>query len=300
MEALADLWAAYGSTVAFGCVNALFALSAYAVLSTGVLSFATVVFAGAGGFLAAQLTANFGWPFLAVLPFAALAGGLAAVVVACAFLRLESHWMALASLALVLIGRVVALNAPALTGGVNGLIVPLRASTMELAALLAVCALGFWRLHRSWYGLAARAVREDAAVASTMGFSPYRIQFAATAISGVVGGLGGAALAFTLQFISPDTYFIGLAFTMIASTVLGGSFHWFGPIVGAFVFTALPTAMQALVPQIEDVAKGVALLVIMIFLPRGLVDPRFWALRRAARRRGAREAAAAAEGDAHA
>ncbi len=57
-------------------------------------------------------------------------------------------------------------------------------------------------------------------MASTMGVSPYRIQFTAFLISGVVGGIGGAALAFTLQFISPETYFIGLAFTMIASTVL--------------------------------------------------------------------------------
>ena len=283
MRTLVDLWAAYRVTLAFGAVNALFALSAYAVLSVGVLSFATVVFASVGGFLAAQLAAAFGWPFLATLPFAAFAGALAAVAVAGAFLRLESHWMALASLALVLIGRVVALNTPALTGGVNGLIVPVRATPFELAGLLGFCALAFWRLDRSVYGLAARAVREDAAVASTMGVSPYRLRFAATVISGAVGGLGGAALAFTLQFLSPDTYFIGLAFTMIASAVLGGAFHWFGPIVGAFVFTALPAAMQAVVPQFEDVAKGLVLLAIMVYLPRGLIDPRRGALRRARR-----------------
>ena len=79
---------------------------------------------------------------------------------------------------------------------------------------------------------------------------------------------------------------------MIASTVLGGSFHWFGPIVGALVFTALPVTMQAIVPQVEDVAKGIALLLIMVFLPRGLIDPRAWRLRRVARER-AREGAPA-------
>ncbi|PSC06289.1 hypothetical protein SLNSH_03095 [Alsobacter soli] len=301
METLLDLWAGYGSTVTFASVNAFFALSTYAVLSTGVLSFTTVVFAAVGGFLSAQMAGKFGVPLWAAFPMAALGGGFAAAVVAGAFLRLESHWMALASLALVLITRVTALNTPLLTGGVNGLIVPLRVEPLELALLLALCALVFWRLHRSWYGLAARAVREDAAVASTMGISPYRVQFAAFLISGVVGGLGGAALAFTLQFISPETYFIGIAFTMIASTVLGGSFHWLGPIVGAAVFTALPTAMQAIVPQIEDVAKGVVLLLIMIFLPRGLIDPRAWGLRRAARLREENERRQqAAERDAHA
>lgn len=285
MNTLLDLWAAYGSTVVFSMVNAFFALSTYAVLSTGVLSFATVVFAAIGGFLAGQMVAKFGVSLYVAFPLAAIAGGLGAAVVAAAFLRLQSHWMALASLALVLITRVVALNAPGLTGGVNGLFVPTRVSALELAVLLAIVALVFYRLHKSWYGLAALAVREDPAVAETMGIQPRRIQFIGFIVSGLVGGLGGAALACTLQFISPETYFIGIAFTMIASAVLGGSFHWLGPIVGAAVFTALPMTMQAIVPQIEDVAKGVALLLIMVFLPRGLIDPRAARLRKARKRR---------------
>ena len=167
--------------------------------------------------------------------------------------------------------------------------VPMNVPAMELSVILVMVELVFYRLHKSWYGLASRAVREDAAVASTMGISPYRIQFIAFIISGLVGGLGGAALAFTLQFISPETYFIGIAFTMIA---FDGS-RWIvplaGSVVGAAVFTALPITMQAIVPQIEDVGKGVVLLLIMIFLPRGLIDPRAFGLRRAAKRRKRRK-----------
>lgn len=285
MQALQDLWAAYGSTITFAMVNSLFALSTYAVLSAGVLSFTTVAFAAVGGFLAAQMVGQFGVSIYLSFLLAALGGGLSAAIVASLFLRLESHWMALASLALVLITRVMALNFPTLTGGVNGLIVPVTISQLELLILLALVTLIFYRLHNSWYGLMTRAVREDAAVASTIGISPFRTQFIAFLISGVVGGLGGAALAFTLQFISPDTYFIAIAFTMIASTVLGGSFHWFGPIVGALIFTALPAVTQAVVPAIEDVAKGVVLVLIMVFLPRGLIDPRAVGLRRAAKQR---------------
>ena len=70
---------------------------------------------------------------------------------------------------------------------------------------------------------------------------------------------------------------------MIAAVVLGGSYHWAGAILGAFVFTALPVAMQALVPAVQDVASGIALLLIMILLPRGLVDPRAWRARAASR-----------------
>lgn len=288
MEMVLDFWAAYSSTVLFAIVNSFIALSMYAVLSAGILSFTTIVFAAIGGFFAAQMIAGAGLPISVAIVGAGLAGLAAAALLAPLFLRLETHWMALASLALVLITRVVVLNAPALTGGVNGMLVPVRASVMELAIWLALVALVFYRLHHSWYGLATRAVREDPSVAATMGISTWRIQFIAFAISGAVGGIGGAGMAVTLQFISADTYFLGAAFTMIASTVLGGSFHWFGPIVGAFIFTALPTLMQSIVPSIQDVAKGVVLLVIMIYLPRGLVDPRARKLRKAARERQTR------------
>ncbi len=278
-----DLWAAYRSTLGFAMVNAFFSLSTYAVLSAGILSFATVTYAAAGGFIGTQLALQAHLPVLLVLPASALVGALLAFAVALVFLRLDSHWMALASLALVLITRVVALNATPLTGGVNGLSVPLFFPFAALAGLLALTAVVFWRLSNSWYGIAARAVREDPAVASTLGIPPRRIQTIAFVVSGAVGGLGGMTLALMLQFLSPETYFINIAFTMIAAVVLGGSYHWAGAILGACVFTALPVIAQAVLPEFEKVLNGVALLLIMIFLPRGLIDPRGWKLRRAAK-----------------
>ncbi len=283
MEWLEDFWAGYASTLAFAIVNAFFALSTYAVMSTGILSFATVAFAAAGGFVGVQMLSLLGLPLWLALPGSALAGCVAAVIVSIVFLRLESHWLALASLALILITRILVLNAPALTGGVNGLSVPLEAPLWLLAALLAGAALVFWRLSVSWYGIAARAVREDPAVASSLGIAPKRVQLIAFAISGATGGLGGVLLAMVLQFVSPETYYINIAFTMIAAVVLGGSYHWTGAILGALVFTALPVIMQAVVPDLQDVANGVALLLIMILMPRGLVDPRAWRIRRAMR-----------------
>jgi len=281
LELLLDWWAAYESTLAFAVVNAFFALSTFAVMSTGILSFATVAFAAVGGFLGVQLLNVLGLPLWLVLPASALGGCAASLLVSAVFLRLESHWLALASLALILITRILVLNAPALTGGVNGLGVPLEAPLWLLALLLALTAVVFWRLSASWYGVAARAVREDPAVASSLGIAPKRVQLVAFAISGAVGGLGGVLLAMVLQFVSPETYYINIAFTMIAAVVLGGSYHWVGAIVGALVFTALPVIMQAVVPQVQNIANGVALLLIMIVLPRGLVDPRAWQVRRA-------------------
>jgi branched-chain amino acid transport system permease protein len=295
MQALGDFWRGYQSTIAFAIVNAFFALSTYAVLSAGILSFATVTYAAMGGFIGARLVLQTGLDPLILLPAAAAAGALLAYVVALIFLRLESHWMALASLALILITRVVVINVPSVTGGVNGLSLPVKLPLFVLALLLAVAIVVFYRLSVSWYGIAARAVREDPAVASSIGIAPRRIQTIAFVISGAVGGLGGMLLALVLQFLSPDTYFVNIAFTMIAAVVLGGSYHWIGAIIGAAVFTALPVIAQAIVPHFQEVANGIVLLLIMIFLPRGLVDPRAIRLRRAVRSAGADATRAAAK-----
>jgi branched-chain amino acid transport system permease protein len=283
MQSLVDFWRTYQSTLAFAIVNAFFALSTYSVLSAGVLSFATVTYAAMGGFVGARLVLQTGLDPLLLLPAAIAAGALLAYVIALIFLRLESHWMALASLALILITRVVVINVPSVTGGVNGLSLPVSLPIGVLAILLAVAIVVFYRLSVSWYGIAARAVREDPAVASSLGIAPRRIQTIAFVISGAVGGMGGMLLALVLQFLSPDTYFVNIAFTMIAAVVLGGSYHWVGSIIGAAVFTALPVIAQAFVPSFQEVANGIVLLLIMIFLPRGLVDPRAIRLRRAAR-----------------
>ncbi len=283
MQALADFWAAYRSTLAFAIVNSFFGLSTYAVLAAGILSFATVTYAAFGGFLGARLVLMTGVDPMIALPAAAAAGAILSYVIALLFLRLESHWMALASLALILITRVIVINVPSVTGGVVGMSVPMHLSLELLGLLLVVGGLVFWRLSASWYGIAAQAVREDPAVASSLGIAPRSIQTIAFVISGAVGGLGGMLLAGVLQYLSPDTYFVNIAFTMIAAVVLGGSYHWIGAIIGAAVFTALPVIAQAIVPEFQDVANGVVLLLIMIFLPRGLVDPRAIRLRRGAR-----------------
>ena len=281
MDILEDLWAAYASTLGFAMVNAFFALATYATLSVGILSFGAVTFGAAGGFLGAQMVLHSAVPLPLIFLAAGLAGALVSLLVAMIFLRLESHWMALASLALVLITRVVVLNTPDLTGGVNGLSIPQPLPLGWLAGLLLVTVGVFYALDRSWYGVAARAVREDTSVATCMGIDPRRIQLIAMGISGFVGGLGGVMMALMLQFVSPDTFFIHVAFTMIAGVVLGGSHHWFGPVLGAAVFTALPKVMQAFIPEMQDIGNGAALLLIMIFLPRGLLDPRAMRLRRA-------------------
>ena len=153
------------------------------------------------------------------------------------------------------------------------MIVTRQSNIWWVLGVSAVCLWVMWRLDRLRYGLAATAVHEDPQVASSLGINPNHIQRIGFVLSGALGGVAGVLMADQLQFIGPNTYYIDLAFTMLAAVVLGGAYHWLGAMVGAMVFRFLPELLRDNVPEGHEIANGILLVVIMIYLPRGIVDP---------------------------
>lgn len=284
--------AAWLTTLQFAGVNALFALAIYASLWTGVLSLAPVFFGAFSAFTFAYIVSSFGLPPAVAFLVCIVLGALIGVVTAALLIRLESHYLAMATIAMVLIGRVIILNIPDLTGGATGTRVSGDLGTwLWLIGALVIAGYIMWRLGGSRFGLAADAVREDPAVAETLGISPRRIQFVGMIISGAFGGAAGVMQASFLQYIGPDTFYTHLGFVSLAAVVLGGAFYWLGPIVGAIVFTILPELLRGPMGDYDRVVTGILLVIIIIYMPRGLVDMRRmrllrakWDRRRAARR----------------
>lgn len=282
------------SAVEFALAGALLALSTYVTLWAGLLSFATVSFAAVGAFTATHLMSSAGlglWPSLAA---GGLGGGVLAGVAGVLLIRLADHWMALATVALILVTRVIVVNLGDLTGGSAGEVVPAEVHLWELVLVVAVACLLLARLARSRFGTAAVATREDPTAAATMGVRVRRVQVAAFVISGVLGGVAGVLQAGLLRYIDPDTFYIDLAVTVIACVVLGGAYHWFGSVIGAVVFTGLPVYVNQFVGQGQSIINGALLLVIMIWVPGGLVDPLRWRRLRERRAPAAQAAGAAA------
>ena len=169
---------------------------------------------------------------------------------------------------------VVVRNVPALTGGDNGLTVT-RPLSMAVPVVTLLCVmLGFRALHHSWYGIASRVVRDDPAVAAGLGINIRQTRLIGFGVSGFAGGLAGVLLVLVQQFVSPDSFYVHVAFVMITGAVIGGSFHWLGPVLGAIAVTLLPALTETLVPDSQDIGSGIALLLALVFLPRGLFDPR--------------------------
>ena len=264
------------STLEFGLVFGMLALSMFSALSTGLLSLASVAFAGCGAFLFVNFTDVLDLPPVVSLIGAAVIGGAAALILSALLLHLESHYIAMATIAVVLMTRVAVLNLPAVTGGVNGLPVFEQLSPLYIIGALAVSVWVFSRLRRSRYGLAAEIAREDTTVAATLGISIRSIRTVSFVVAGVFGGLSGAILATLYGYVDANTFFMDLAFVCLAAVVLGGAFHWLGALVGGVVFTLLPELLRGWFDQADQILNGVILVVIMIFLPRGLIDPMRW------------------------
>ncbi|MFC5750985.1 branched-chain amino acid ABC transporter permease [Actinomadura rugatobispora] len=273
---------AWLTTLQFAGVNALFALGIYASLWTGVLSVAPIFFGAVSAFTFGYLSTTAGLPLVLGLLLGIVLGGLMGALAAGLVLRLDAHYLAMATIAMVLIGRVLVLNLEDVTGGAAGQVVPGDLGTWSwLIGSLAVAAWVMARLAKSRFGLAADAVRQDPAVAQTLWIPPHRIQFIGMVLSGMLGGAAGVMQGSFLQFIGPDTFYTHLGFVTLAAVVLGGAFHWAGPILGAVVFTVLPELLRDVMGEYDQVATGIVLIAIIIYMPRGLVDPRtFRRLRR--------------------
>lgn len=266
---------AWLTSLQFAGVNAIFALSIYASLWTGVLSLAPVFFGAASAFTFGYLAGAIGLSPALGLVLGAVLGAALGAVTAGIVIRLDSHYLAMATIAMVLIGRVLILNLDGFTGGAGGQLVPGELGTWAwLIGCLVVAAWVMSRLNGSRFGLAADAVREDPAVAQTLSISPRRIQFIGLIISGALGGVAGVLQASFLQYIGPDTFYTHLGFVTLAAVVLGGAYHWAGPIIGAIVFTLLPELLREPMGEYDRVVTGVILVVIIIYVPRGLMDLR--------------------------
>ncbi|WDZ83797.1 branched-chain amino acid ABC transporter ATP-binding protein/permease [Micromonospora cathayae] len=288
-----NLFAQYGTIAQIALIYAILTLAGFAAQWAGLLSLLPVPVAALTGYCGAILVEHVtDVPAVVVLLGAAVLGGAVSLLLSYPLLRLRSHWIALATIALLLVTRVVVLNVPA-TGGAQGMPVWQQTGWVHTLVILALAAWWLARIRRSRLGLATEAVRADLDVAGSLGVDPTAIRRIAMVNSGALAGLAGVLLANTLQYIGPTTYYLDLGFTMLAALVLGGRSHWIGAIVGAVVFTAIPQVSTKLLTHGEHLLNGVALIAIMLFLPGGLFEPG-----RRARRLGARAARREAETEA--
>lgn len=263
-------------------VAAFFAIGAYtsAILTTGASD------GHLGGF-------GLPWPlgFLAAMAVAGLLGlGIGIVT-----LNLRSDYLAIASIGIAEIVRLVLKNEEWLTGGVRGIagiprpldgLIAGQNALLLLALIVALILVVHWaleRAHRSPWGRVLRGIRDNETAARAMGKDSLVYRMQAFVMGCAVMGLAGAVYAHFVGFISPEAFDpVFATFIVWVMLIAGGSGNNKGAILGAVVIWAVWSGTQFLTGQfpaeyqtqagaLRVLMIGVLLQVILIFRPEGLL-----------------------------
>ncbi|MDM0026537.1 branched-chain amino acid ABC transporter ATP-binding protein/permease [Variovorax saccharolyticus] len=264
---------------------------------SGYFSFGHGAFFGIGMYTTAALTSKLDWPFLWTLPAAAAMSALVGTLIGLAAFRVHSvraELFALLTLATTFVVATVILNTP-IDGGpgvyLNAVPVPALGPTpsgtfylLALgAAMLSVLAAAV--IYHSRLGTGLLAIHDDEDVAEVMGVPTYRYKLGTFALSCALAGLVGGIQALFVSYVTAgDTFTITMPLTVVLMSVLGGSRHWAGPIVGATAITLLLFAFTG--SETAIVGKGLTgliLVVVILFMPEGIVGQtmKWWKHRRA-------------------
>ncbi len=255
----------------------------------GLVSFGHAAFFGIGAYTVAMGLVLFGLTPWAGIPLGAALGGCAAFLIGLPTLRLRGHYFALAMLAYPILflyilqylgwqevplpmhrGNPVAylqFNDP-------------RAYTMVALGLLLVAAVIAVAVENSRFGLALMAIRQNELAAEAAGLDTWRWKMRGLVLSGAMAAAAGGLYVCVLLIVTPDAVF-GILISAQALTValFGGVATVWGPLIGAVVLIPLAETLNAqlsgVLPGIQGVVYGVAVIVIILVAPEGV----FWKLR---------------------
>ncbi len=309
-------------------VNMIAVVGIYVYIGlTGVFSFGQLAFMAVGAYTTAVLTVPVvsksalfdGMPewlvqlnvptFVAVLVGALMAAAVA-IVLSVPMARMGEMTISLGTLAILVAAYVVAGNWNAVTNGSKGITAIPTDTTLPVAlVVLAVVVFGIWLFQESAMGLRIRATREDAVASRAIGISIGRHRGTAFAVSAFVLGIAGGLYSHLQGSLSPDAFYLGPTFILLAMLVVGGITTLTGAIVGTVVVSTLRRLLQTVeagldlgpittprLPGITEVGLAVALLLIIALRRSGITGGREFSvtgmLRWARTRREPREAAA--------
>jgi branched-chain amino acid transport system permease protein len=295
VEWLQETYLTYQSTLGYIGINGLLALSVYTTLSCGQLALSSAGFMAIGAYAAALLTLEAKAPFPLALAAAALVPALVAVPLGLPVLRIRGVFLAIATVAFGEVVRLGLVNWDHVNGAQGIVAIPQLTSIWVIYLALAGALLLLWRLRGSKWGFALEAIREDEAAARTMGIHTTLYKLAMLVVGAALAGLAGALEAHFTFMVAPNGFAFGRVVDMLVFAVVGGTAAFYGPVVGAAFLTLLPEVLREVAPllgiepgPLRFLVNGIVLLVVILFLPNGLVS---LPARLAARRR-ARSAAA--------
>jgi len=254
----------------------------------GYTSLGHAAFFGLGGYLVALAHNYFGWhPFVSTWFLGFVVLGVALVL---GWISLRTHGSAfvVVTIAMVFIFRLVALNLSSITNGARGLTqprpgwggVPWSPEFIKvpfhyiMLILLCLTIFASWRIRQSKFGLGLIAIREDEGKAEAVGINTMLYKVLAFGFSAYFMGVAGGIYSYFFTYIDPQFIFdVFTGVTMVLIAILGGRGTLWGPVLGAFIMEPLGNWIIGTFggTQIHLTIFGGVLLVVMLFMPQGIL-----------------------------
>src|SRR5438045_1569677 len=262
----------------------------------GQISLGHGAFYAVGAYTAAVLMDHLDMPYWATLPCAAIVCFIVGYLFGLPALKLEGHYLALATFALALaVPQILKYKwLEGLTGGVQGIVLnkpevpfglPLTEDQWLYYYILIVMVLLYWaaaNMLNSRSGRAMMAIRDYTIAASTMGIDTALYKTVTFGISAAYTGIAGALSASAIAFVAPDSFNIFLSIKFLIGLVVGGIGSLVGSVVGGIFYVLVDNSAQALSTFIKNdlglqfdlsayTVFGILLILLMYLMPMGIV-----------------------------
>ncbi|MDE1972130.1 MAG: branched-chain amino acid ABC transporter permease [Hyphomicrobiales bacterium] len=243
---------------------------------TGYASFGNSVFYGLGSYGVAIAMVQWNLPFAVGMIFGAGLAVAFAFLLGVPVLRLKGHYFAIATLGLAQVMSAIVSNIGIAGQNIGLVLPPLNNDHLfyELSlGLLVIATLTVFWLTRSRFGFGLIAIRENEEGAAVMGVNTTLYKVLAFALSGVFTALAGGIHAYWITFLDPDSAFdISLNVKMIIMAVFGGPGTVLGPVLGAFVLSAVSEILSSKVTNLAGLFFGAVVVAAVVLMPRGVAD----------------------------
>ena len=236
---------------------------------TGQFSLGHAGFMAVGAYVGVVLTTNFQMTF----PVAILAGGVTAgllgALIGLPTLRLRGDYLAIATLGLGEIVRIVIINVPYVGGAAGFKGIPHHTDFTWVFCLMLVTLFIIKNFVNSRHGRACLAIRENEIAAESMGVNTTRYKVLAFSIGAFFAGVAGVLFGHNMYILSPASFTFMQSFNILIMVVMGGLGSMTGSIAGALVVTFLSAALASF-PNARMIIYALALILLMFYRPQGL------------------------------
>lgn len=269
--------------IALALAKGMVVLGVVLLLRGGLISFGQALYFAIGAYTVGFLSNRFGiGESLIALPFAIALSAVVAAVLGLLLTRFRGIYFAMLSLAFSMILYTVLIKFYDLSGGTDGLSVrgfrlagfapanPALALYYVIIVLSAGVAYLGARFLASPLGYLMQAVRYNEIRIEYLGVSASHAIYASYVLSGAVGGLGGALVAYLVGHVSPELAFWVSSGDFVFVAVLGGTGSVFAPFVGSVAFEFVKNYALKFSPETWQLALGVFLLLVIRYQPQGL------------------------------